>query len=71
MGIGILINNLYNISNTKQLIVRGEDNWYKFCNVITNDNFKIFSDNRGHITFKGAEYIKEKIKNKGFLNLLN
>ena len=47
------------------------NNKNKFCSVITNDNFKIFSDNRGHITFKGAEYIKEKIKNKGFLNLLN
>ena len=47
------------------------NNKNKFCSVVTNDNFKIFSDNRGHITFKGAEYIKEKIKNKGFLNLLN
>ena len=28
--------NLYNISNTKQLIVRGDDNWYKFCNIIMN-----------------------------------
>ncbi len=43
----------------------------KLCSVVTNDNFKIFSDNRGHITSKGAEYIKNKIKNKGFLNLLN
>jgi peptidoglycan/LPS O-acetylase OafA/YrhL len=47
------------------------NNENKLCSVLTNDNFKIFSDNKGHFTFKGAEYIKDKIKNKGFLNLLN
>ena len=47
------------------------NNKKKFCSVLTNKNFKIFSDYRGHTTFKGAEYMKEKLKIKGFLNLLN
>ena len=47
------------------------NNKKKFCSVLTNKNFKIFSDYRGHNTFKGAEYMKEKLKIKGFLNLLN
>ena len=41
------------------------------CNIMTNNDVKIFSDDKGHITYTGSDYLSSKFQERSFINLIN